>query len=144
MKNLTFNFKSIVQTKARWLLTFCALLTLGVGQVWADTYHLAYQKDMPSGNWDAANKVAMTQSSNNSNRYYCELILDGSGSYGFFIIKNYTGVDKSGTYYKANATASSNRLVKLYEYDTTKDYGGSANRVTYTTGSAGTYIFSYD
>ncbi|MBQ9427405.1 MAG: hypothetical protein IJU36_07220 [Paludibacteraceae bacterium] len=35
MKNLKFNFKSIVQTKARWLLTFCALLTLGVGQVWA-------------------------------------------------------------------------------------------------------------
>ncbi len=35
MKNLTFNFKSIVQTKARWLLTFCALLTLGIGQVWA-------------------------------------------------------------------------------------------------------------
>ena len=37
MKNLTFNFKSIVQTKARWLLTFCALLTLGVGQMWAET-----------------------------------------------------------------------------------------------------------
>ncbi len=35
MKKLTFNFKSIVQTKARWLLTFCALLTLGVGQLWA-------------------------------------------------------------------------------------------------------------
>ena len=32
MKN--FNFKSIVQSKARWLLTILALLTLGVGQMW--------------------------------------------------------------------------------------------------------------
>jgi len=35
MKNFNFNFKSIVQSKARWLLTLIALLTLGVGQMWA-------------------------------------------------------------------------------------------------------------
>jgi len=35
-KNLKFNFKSIVQNKARWLLTLIAILTLGVGQMWAD------------------------------------------------------------------------------------------------------------
>lgn len=28
------DFKSIVQSKARWLLTLFAILTLGVGQMW--------------------------------------------------------------------------------------------------------------
>ena len=37
MQNLlNFNFKSIVRSKARWLLTLIAHLTLGVGQMWAD------------------------------------------------------------------------------------------------------------
>ena len=76
-----------------------AFLTLGVGQMWATTYHLAYQKDMPSGNYDASNKVEMTQSSNYSNRYYCEVSLSSSSTYGFFVIKNYTGSNPSGDYY---------------------------------------------
>ena len=33
MKNFKLNFKSIVQRKARWLLTIIAILTLGVGQM---------------------------------------------------------------------------------------------------------------
>ena len=33
MKKFNFNFKSIVQSKARWLLTLIAILTLGVGQM---------------------------------------------------------------------------------------------------------------
>lgn len=36
MKNLNFTFKSIVRNKARWLLTLIAILTIGVGQMWAD------------------------------------------------------------------------------------------------------------
>ncbi len=55
MKNLKFNFKSIVQTKARWLLTFCALLTLGVGQVWADAQfdevYMTYTINGSDGNY---------------------------------------------------------------------------------------------
>lgn len=35
MKNLKINFKSIVRSKARWLLTLIAILTIGVGQMWA-------------------------------------------------------------------------------------------------------------
>jgi len=35
MNNFIFHFKSIVQSKARWLLTLIAILTLGVGQMWA-------------------------------------------------------------------------------------------------------------
>lgn len=38
MKNVKFNFKSIVRSKARWLLTLIAILTLGVGQMWADPW----------------------------------------------------------------------------------------------------------
>ena len=35
MKNLlNFNFKSIAQNNARWLLTLIAILTIGVGQMW--------------------------------------------------------------------------------------------------------------
>ena len=84
------------------------MLTIGVGEMWADTYHLAYQKNMPSENWNASTYVEMTQSSNNSNRYYLTVNLDASSPYGFFIVKNYTGTDKSGEYYKANATVQSN------------------------------------
>ena len=36
MKNFKLYFKSIVQRKARWLLTILAFLTLGVGEMWAD------------------------------------------------------------------------------------------------------------
>ena len=35
MKNLKFNFKSIVKRKTRWLITLIAILTLGMGQMWA-------------------------------------------------------------------------------------------------------------
>ena len=43
MKNFKLNFKSIVQSKARWLLTIIAILTLGVGQMWGDiTYSGGY------------------------------------------------------------------------------------------------------
>ena len=42
MKKFNFNFKSIVQSKARWLLTLIAILTLGVGQMWADPYIEAF------------------------------------------------------------------------------------------------------
>ena len=36
MKKTSFNLKSIVQKSARWLLTLIAILTIGVGQMWAD------------------------------------------------------------------------------------------------------------
>lgn len=45
MKNLKFNFKSIVLGKARWLLTFIAIFTLGMGQMWGgDQTGTAYNK----------------------------------------------------------------------------------------------------
>ena len=34
MKNNNSKFKSVVRSKARWLFTLFALLTLGVGQMW--------------------------------------------------------------------------------------------------------------
>ena len=34
MKNKHSNFKSIVQSKARWLFTLFALLTFGVVEMW--------------------------------------------------------------------------------------------------------------
>ena len=43
MKNLNlFNLKSIVRSKARWLLTLIAILTLGVGQMWAAKQRYIY------------------------------------------------------------------------------------------------------
>lgn len=56
MKNLKFNFKSIVQSKARWLLTLFAILTLGVGQMWAwNTLYLASSHNSWSTNTDGLN-----------------------------------------------------------------------------------------
>lgn len=41
MKNLKINFKSIVQSKARWLMALIAILTLGVGEMGAQTFSTA-------------------------------------------------------------------------------------------------------
>ena len=50
MKNLfNFNFKSIVHDKARWLLTLIAILTIGVGQMWA---YKVYFCSEYYGNWN--------------------------------------------------------------------------------------------
>ena len=110
------------------------LMTVGVGEM-LGAVTVYYQKDMPAANYSASNSVTMTQSSANSNRYYCEVSLQ-SGSYGFYI--------KDGNdYYKANATASSNRKTQIWNYGST-NYGNSNHRVTYSSSSATTYIFTYD
>ena len=51
MKNLNlFNLKSIVRSKARWLLTLIAILTLGVGQMWAgEGFYSIYIKYSQNG-----------------------------------------------------------------------------------------------
>lgn len=108
------------------------MLTIGVGEMWADTYQLRYMKNMPEKNWDGDTYVTMTQSSANSNRYYCEVDLDASTSYGFFIKKNDSEIHKS------NVTANANEKVQLYVYNQ-----DNANRVTFTSSSAGKYIFTY-
>ena len=115
-------------------LTLLLLISLGVGQMGA-AVTLYYQKDMPSGNYSASNSASMTQSSVNSNRYSCSVSLQ-NGSYGFYI--------KNGSdYYKVSATASTNSDVLLYNYGST-NYGNSNHRVTYNTGAAGYFIFTFD
>lgn len=116
-------------------LFISVILLAGTSNVWG-AVTLKYQKNMPSGNYDANSSKTMTQSSANSTRYYCEVSLDASSSYGFFI--------KDGNnYYKVSATATSNYSVQLYDYGR-NNYGNSNHRVTYKSGSAGTYIFTYD
>lgn len=127
MKN--FNFK--------WLLLSIILSIASINAANATTYHLRYKKGMQSSDKDGNTSQQLTQFGS-SNRYYCELSLDASSSYGFFI-----RVDNSETKcWKANATASTNQEIQLYSYNGT--HGNSNHRVTYTTGSAGTYIFTYD
>ena len=111
------------------------ILLMGVSNVWGEVV-LRYQKDMPSGNYDGNTSQTMTQSSANSNRYYCEISLTANSSYGFFIING-------SNYYKVNVTATSNNSVQLYDYGSS-NYGNSNHRVTYKTGTAGIYIFTYD
>ena len=116
-------------------LFISVILLAGTSNVWG-AVTLKYQKNMPSGNYDANSSKTMTQSSANSTRYYCEVSLDASSSYGFFI--------KDGNnYYKVSATATSNYSVQLYDYGR-NNYGNSNHRVTYKSGSAGTYIFTYE
>lgn len=102
----------------------------------ATTVQLAYQANMPSSNYDASSKVTMTQSANDSNRYYTTLTLTANTSYGCFI--------KVGSnYYKVSTNASSDQAILLYDYGNT-NYGNSNHRVTYTTGSATKYTFTFD
>ena len=108
---------------------------MGVSNAWGEVV-LRYQKDMPSDNYDGNTSKTMTQSSANSNRYYCEISLTANSSYGFFIING-------NNYYKVNVTATSNNSVQLYDYGS-ENYGKSNHRVTYQSGTAGTYIFTYD
>ena len=113
-----------------------AFLTLGVGQMWG-AVTLYYQKDMPANNYSASNSATMTQSSVNSDRYYCTLNLTASSSYGFYI-------KWDNNYYKVSATAQNYTDVLLYDYGST-NYGNSPHRVTYTTpSSGGNTIFIFD
>lgn len=107
-----------------------------VAETSAETIYLRYQANMPSGNYDASTGKLLTQSTNNSNRYYCTLSLSANTNYGFFI-------KWGNNYYKVNTTATSDNSVQLYDYGTSS-YGNSNHRVTYKTGTAGNYIFTFD
>ena len=126
--------KQTPQRFGRYAVMLIMLLTLGVGQMWA-AVTLYYQKDMPAGNYSASNSASMTQSSVNSNRYSCSVSLQ-NGSYGFYI-KN------GNNFYKVSATATTNESVLLYDYGST-NYGNSNHRVTYNTGAAGYFTFTFD
>ena len=107
-----------------------------VADTGAETIYLRYQANMPAANYNASNSLLMTQSANDSNRYYCTLTLSADTSYGYFL--------KWGSnYYKVSATASSDISVQMYNYGST-NYGNSNHRVTYTPNSSGTYIFTFD
>ena len=67
MKNFKQNFKSIVQRKARWLLTLLAILTLGVGQMWGTYYWSAAGTTDQGNSWGA---TAMTESADGYYWYY--------------------------------------------------------------------------
>ena len=122
-------------TKGIRITAILILLLMGVTNAWADVT-LKYQKNMPSGNYDANNSAVMTQSTADAKRYYCEVELEANTSYGFFI--------KNGNdYYKANATATSNTKTQVWNYGA-NNYGNSSHRITYESGVAGTYIFTFD
>ena len=88
MKHLNFNFKSIVQSKARWLLTLIAILTLGVGQMWAATNYtkgevIFIYADKNSA-WDASACVKAWFNSGSSND-------DGAASTNWLFDKSVDG-----------------------------------------------------
>ena len=126
-------------TKGIRMTVISVLLLMGVSNAWA-AVTLRYQKDMPSGNYNANNSKTMTQSSANSNRYYCEIDLSANSNYGFFIID---GSDYYKGDYNGNVTATSNYSTEVKNYGS-NNYGDSPHRVNYKSGTAGTYIFTYD
>lgn len=115
------------------------ILLMGVSNAWG-VVKLKYQKDMPSGNYDASTSKTMTQSSVNSYRYYCEIDLSANSNYGFFIID---GSDYYKGDYNGNVTATSNYSTEVKNYGS-NNFGDSPHRVNYKSGTAGTYIFTYD
>lgn len=140
------SIKSISKRTLALILSMLMLLSSGIvgtlaanvelAETGAETITLRYQANMPSNYYSASNSLALTQSTNNTNRYYGTISLSANTSYGFYIIWG-------SNYYKASATASSDVSVKLSNYGST-NYGNSADRVTFTTSSAGTYIFTFD
>ena len=123
--------------KFKWLLLSIILSIACINNTWATDYYLRYQKDMPAGNYDGNTSQKLTQFGS-TNRYYCELSLSSSSSYGFYIRVD----NDENKCWKTDATASTNQEIGLSEYG--GKWGNSNHRVTYTTGSAGTYIFTYD
>ena len=147
MKNLVFNLRTAkaqaegcakVSRMAKVLTTLTLLLTLGVGQMWADTYYLRYMLNMPLKNYDGNTSLQMTQSSANSNRYYCTLNLTSGTPIGYFIRVN----DSENSCWKADATKTKNQCHTLESYG--GKHGNSPNRLTFTPTSTGDYIFTYD
>ena len=68
MKQFKLNFKSIVQRKARWLLTLFAILILGVGQMWAsETFYLKCN----STNWNVTDNYDYGINSHNGTVNVC-------------------------------------------------------------------------
>lgn len=131
------SFRSRYLRYAAVIFCVLAMSIANIGMAWGTDYYLRYMKSMPAGNYDGNTSQKLTRFGS-TNRYYCELSLSGSSSYGFFI-----RVDNSSTNcWKANATASTNQEIELYSYS--GEHGNSNHRVSYTTGSAGTYIFTYD
>lgn len=120
-------------------LFISVILLAGTSNVWG-AVTLKYQKDMPLNYYDASSSKTMTKSSANSNRYYCEIELNANSSYGFFIID---GSDYYKGDYNGNVTATSNYSTELKNYGS-NNFGNSPHRVNYKSGTAGTYIFTYD
>ena len=105
----------------------------------ADVPYLRYMQNMPSHYYDGNTSAVMTQSSNNSNKWYKVLTLSANSSYGFFIRMN----DSNTSCWKTgNTTVESGQEVELVSYGGAN--GNSSNRVTYNTGSATSYVFTYD
>ena len=135
--SVPLSFRSRYLRYAAVIFCVLAMSIANIGMAWGTDYYLRYMKSMPAENYDGNTSQKLTRFGS-TNRYYCELDLSGSSSYGFFI-----RVDNSDTKcWKADATASTNQEIQLYSYS--GKHGNSNHRVTYTTGSAGTYIFTYD
>ena len=115
------------------------ILLMGVSNAWG-AVTLRYQKNMPSANYDGNTDMTMTQSSADGNRYYCEIELSANSNYGFFIID---GSDYYKGDYTGNVTATSNYSTEVKNYGS-YNFGNSPHRVNYKSGTAGTYIFTYD
>ena len=134
-KLLRFSKRSLAMLLS--LLMMLSVLSVGsiITTAAADTITLYYQKDMPSGNYSASSSKAMTQSAKNTSKYYASVSLQ-NGSYGFY-------VKWGNDYYKVSATATTDQDVLLYNYGST-NYGNSNHRVTYSTGAATTFTFTFD
>ncbi len=96
MKNLfNFNIKSIVLGKARWLLTFIAILTLGVGQMWANYAYL----DLSGTSWWYNDGAAFRLDKNGTGNVDSYTEISGTGVWRFDI-GSYTG---SATFKRMNS-----------------------------------------
>lgn len=96
-----------------------------------------YQKDMPSGYYNASDYATLAQEGTTT-KYSKTITLTANSSYGCFIVKN------GNKYYKADASGSGTYQKQLSYYAGDNNYGNSSHRVTYTTGTATQYKITFD
>ena len=133
MKNLfNFNIRSIVLGKARWLLTFIAIFTLAVGQMWATDYYLmktnGSDKGTSQGKMTVSGSVASIEWNAASNP---------TGS-KFYVATATTG-NKEVDYLCGSLTFDQSEQ-QLYLYGTSN----YADAVTLSCTQTGTYRFEFN
>lgn len=116
MKKFNFNFKSIVQSKARWLLTIFAILTLGVGQMWAWDTNVYLNGNFTGNNWNQATYQFTWQWNSTDGKFYIPVYATGSTQYFRLWTNNHVGPSTNNSIITTSGEAASSYSENNWKY----------------------------